>query len=133
MPEPQPYVGRPLKRTEDPRLVQGQGQYVDDIALPGLTHLAFLRSPHAHARVVAIRTDAARKAPGVLAVVIAGDLPELRPTPYMAVLPGLKAWPYQVIADRIVDATGVPVAVVVAESAVLARDAADVIEVEYEP
>src|SRR5712691_78122 len=106
MPEHEPFVGRALKRTEDPRLIRGEGQYVDDLQFPGLTHLAFLRSPHAHARVVAIRTEAARKAPGVLAVVTAGDLPELRPTPYMAVLPGLKAWPYQAIAERIVDATG---------------------------
>src|SRR5713101_9032957 len=130
--QPQAYVGRALKRSEDPRLIRGEGQYVDDLQFPGLTHLAFLRSPHAHARVLAIRTDAARKAPGVLAVVTAGDLPPLRPTPYMATLPGLKAWPYQPMADGIVDATGVPVAAVVAESAVLARDAADLIEVEYE-
>ena len=133
MPEREPYVGRPLKRTEDPRLIRGEGQYVDDLQLPDMTHLAFLRSPYPHARVVAIRTDAARSAPGVIAVVTAADLPPLRPTPFMAVLPGLKSWPFQVIADRLVDATGVPVAVVVAESAALARDAADLIEVEYEP
>jgi carbon-monoxide dehydrogenase large subunit len=133
MNEPQGYVGRPLKRTEDPKLIRGEGQYVDDLVLPGMTHLAFLRSPHAHARVLAVRTDAALKAPGVLAIVTAADLGELRPTPYMTVLPGLKAWPYRVLADGVVDATGVPVAAVVAESAVLARDAADLIEVEYEP
>ena len=133
MPESQPYVGRPLKRIEDPRLVRGEGQYVDDLRIPGLTHLAFLRSPHAHARVIAIRTDAARKAPGVIAVVTAGDLSALKPTPFMATLPGLKAWPYQVLAEGVVDATGVPVAAVVAESAVLARDAIDLIDVEYEP
>jgi carbon-monoxide dehydrogenase large subunit len=130
---PQPYVGRPLKRTEDPRLIRGEGQYVDDLPLPGLTHLAFLRSPYPHARVLAIRTDTARKAPGVLAVITAADLPPLSPTPYMAVLPGLKAWPYRALADGVVDATGVPVAAVVAESAVQARDAGDLIEVEYEP
>jgi carbon-monoxide dehydrogenase large subunit len=133
MSEHEPYVGRPLKRTEDPRLIRGEGQYVDDLQLPGMTHLAFLRSPYPHARVLAIRTDVARKAPGVIAVVTAGDLPPLRPTPFMAVLPGLKSWPYQAMADRVVDAAGVPVAAVVAESASLARDAADLIEVEYEP
>src|SRR5438067_2040326 len=104
--DPHPYVGRALKRSEDPRLVRGEGQYVDDLRLPGLSHLAFLRSPHAHARIVALRVDAARNAPGVLAVVTAADLPPLRPTPYMATLPGLKAWPYQPMADGIVDATG---------------------------
>jgi aerobic carbon-monoxide dehydrogenase large subunit len=133
MPEAQPYVGRSLKRSEDPRLIRGEGRYVDDIALPALAHLAFVRSPHAHARVVSISTEAAAKAPGVLAVVTARDLPEIRPTPYMATLPGLKAWPYEPLADRIVDTTGVPVAAVVAESAMLARDAVELVEVEYEP
>src|SRR5262245_1408540 len=127
MPETQLYVGRSLKRLEDPRLVRGEGQYVDDLRVPGMAHLAFLRSPHAHARVVAIRTDAAREAPGVIAVVTGSDFADLKPTPYMATLPGLKAWPYQPMADRVVDATGVPVAAVVAESAVLARDAVDLI------
>jgi carbon-monoxide dehydrogenase large subunit len=128
-----PYVGRPLKRVEDPRLITGQGQYVDEVRLPGLAFLAFLRSPHAHARVTAIRTDAARKAPGVIRVVTARDLGPLRPTSLMATLPGLRACPYQYLADGVVDATGVPVAAVVAESPALARDAVELIEVEYEP
>jgi carbon-monoxide dehydrogenase large subunit len=129
----QPYVGRPLKRMEDPRLITGQGQYVEDLRLPGLTYLAFLRSPHAHARVTAIRTDAARNAPGVIRIVTAKDLGPLCPTPYMATVPGLKAFPYQYLADEVVHATGVPVAAVVAESPSLARDAVELIEVEYEP
>jgi carbon-monoxide dehydrogenase large subunit len=95
-----PYVGRPLKRIEDPKLVTGQGQYVDDLKLPGLAALAFLRSPHAHARVTVIRTDAARTAPGVIRVVTATDLGPLRPTPFMAVVPGLKASPYRCLASR---------------------------------
>src|SRR5712691_3759413 len=123
-PDRQPYVGRPLKRIEDPKLVTGQGQYVDDLKIPGLAFLAFLRSPHAHARITAIRTDAARAAPGVLRVVTAADLPPLRPTPFMAVVPGLKASPYRCLAGDVVDSTGVPVAAVVAESPSLARDAA---------
>src|SRR2546427_11190695 len=88
-----PYVGRPLKRTEDPRLITGRGQYVEDIRLPGLAHLVFLRSPHAHARVAALRTDAARRAPGVVRVVTARDLGALRPLPFMATLPGLRQAP----------------------------------------
>jgi carbon-monoxide dehydrogenase large subunit len=127
------YVGRPLKRTEDPRLITGRGQYVEDIKLPGLAHLAFLRSPHAHARVTALRTDAARRAPGVVRVVTARDLGPLRPLPFMAMLPGLKQVQCPYLAEAVVDSTGVPVAVVVAESASLARDAAELIEVEYEP
>ena len=101
--DPQRYVGQPLKRLEDPKLITGAGQYVEDLKLPGLTYLAFLRSPHAHARVTAIRIEAAQKAPGVVRVVTAKDLGPLRPTPYMVVLPGLKAFPYQYLADGVVD------------------------------
>jgi carbon-monoxide dehydrogenase large subunit len=129
----EPYVGRPLKRTEDPKLITGRGQYVDDITLPGLGHLAFLRSPHAHARVIALRTDAARRAPGVIRVATADDLGPLRPLSFMAMLPGLKHAPCPYLAGAVVDSTGVPVAAVVAESPSLARDAADLIQVEYEP
>ena len=129
----QPYVGRALKRVEDPKLITGQGQYVEDLDVPGLTHLAFLRSPHAHARIIAIRTEAARKAEGILKVITATDLGALSPTPYMATVPGLKAVPFQCLAGEVVDATGVPVAAVVAVSAALAREALDLIEVEYEP
>src|SRR5437879_6161508 len=132
-PDREPYVGRPLKRTEDPKLITGRGQYVEDIKLPGLAHLAFLRSPHAHARVVILKIDAARRSPGVVSVVTARDLGALRPLPFMATLPGLKQAPCPYLADAVVDSTGVPIAVVVAESASLARDAADLIEVEYEP
>ncbi|PWU17433.1 MAG: carbon monoxide dehydrogenase [Candidatus Rokuibacteriota bacterium] len=128
-----PYVGRPLKRTEDPKLITGHGQYVEDIALPGLAHLGFLRSPHAHARVTAIRIDAARRAPGVVRVVTARDLGPLQPLPFMATLPGLRQALCPYLADDVVDSTGVPVAAVVAESASLARDAALLIDVRYEP
>ena len=128
-----PYVGRALKRIEDPKLVTGQGQYVDDLKLPGLASLAFLRSPHAHARVIAVRTDAARAMPGVIRVVTALDLPPLRPTPFMAVVPGLKPAPYRCLVGDVVDSTGVPVAAVVAESPSQAHEALELIEVEYEP
>jgi aerobic carbon-monoxide dehydrogenase large subunit len=132
MPDREAYVGRPLKRTEDPKLVTGRGQYVEDITLPGLAHLAFLRSPHAHARVKSLRTDAARNAPGVVRVVTAEDLGPLRPLPFMATIPGLKQAPCPYLAGGVVDATGVPIAAIVAESAALARDAAELIEVDYE-
>jgi carbon-monoxide dehydrogenase large subunit len=129
----EPYLGRPLKRTEDPKLITGRGQYVEDIALPGLAHLAFLRSPHAHARITAIRTDAARRAPGVVRVVTAADLPPLGRLPFMATLPGLVHALCPYLAGAVVDATGVPVAAVVAERAALARDAVELIDVDYEP
>ena len=120
----EPYLGRPLKRTEDPKLITGRGQYVEDITLPGLAHLVFLRSPHAHARVTALRTDAASRAPGVVRVVTARDLGALRPLPSMATLPGLTRALCPYLADAVVDSTGVPVAAVVAESPSLALDAA---------
>src|SRR5262245_54678123 len=129
----EPYIGRPVRRSEDAKLVTGRGQYVEDITAPGLAHLVFLRSPHAHARVTALRIDAARKAAGVLRVATAADLGPLRPLPFMATLPGLKQAPCPYLAGGVVDSTGVPVAAVVAQSAALARDAADLIEVEYEP
>jgi len=128
-----PYVGRPLKRSEDPKLVAGRGQYVEDITLPGLAHLAFLRSPHAHARIKALGTAAARKAPGVVRVATADDLGPLRPLSFMATIPGLTQAPCPYLAGAVVDSTGVPVTAVVAESAALARDAAELIEVDYEP
>ncbi len=133
MTDREPYVGRPLKRTEDPRLITGRGQYVEDITLAGLAHLAFLRSPHAHARVKALRTDVARKAPGVVRVATARDLGSLRPLPFMATIPGLKHALCPYLAGDVVDATGVPVAAIVAETAALARDAAELVEVDYEP
>src|SRR5439155_2470208 len=129
----EPYVGHPPTRTEDSKLRTGRGQYVDDITEPGLAHLAFLRSPHAHARLKALRTDAARKAPGVVRVATAADLGPLRPLPFMATIPGLKQAPCPYLAGAVVDSTGVPVAAIVAESAALARDAADLIEIDYEP
>ncbi|MGH7303398.1 MAG: xanthine dehydrogenase family protein molybdopterin-binding subunit, partial [Candidatus Rokuibacteriota bacterium] len=133
MTDREPYVGRPLKRTEDPRLVTGRGQYVEDITATGLAHLVFLRSPHAHARVKTLRTDAARRALGVVRVATARDLGPLRPLPFMATIPGLKQAPCPYLAGDVVDATGVPVAAIVAETAALARDAADLIEIDYEP
>src|SRR5262249_11740229 len=129
----EPYVGRPLRRSEDAKLVTGRGQYVEDITPPALAHLVFLRSPHAPARVTALRIEAARKAPGVVRVATAVDLGPLRPLPFMATLPGLKQAPCPYLAGAVVDSTGVPVAAVVAESTALARDAAELIEVDYEP
>src|SRR5262249_20403536 len=129
----EPYIGRPLRRSEDAKLVTGRGQYGEDITVPGLAHLVFLRSPHAHARVTALRIDAARKAPGVVRVATAADLGPLRSLPFMATLPGLKQAPCPYLAGAVVDSTGVPVAAVVAQSVALARDAAELIEGDYQP
>src|SRR5438034_3279649 len=67
-------LGTPVKRREDPRLITGQATYVDDIKLPGMLHMAVLRSQYGHARLNSINTDAARQHPGVVAVYIAQDL-----------------------------------------------------------
>ena len=68
------YIGQHLPRKEDYRLLTGQGRYVDDIEIPGAVHACFVRSPHAHARIVSINADAARQMPGVIAVVTGHDL-----------------------------------------------------------
>ena len=68
-------LGAPVKRVEDPRFITGKGRYLDDIKLPGMTHLAILRSPYAHANIRSIDIAAAKAAPGVLAVFIGADIP----------------------------------------------------------
>ena len=68
-------VGQPVPRTEDPRFLKGQGQYVDDMTVPGQVHGYVLRSPHAHADVTRIDTTAAREGPGVLLVLTGDDIP----------------------------------------------------------
>src|SRR6185503_6446257 len=85
------YFGAAVPRREDPRLLRGEGRFVDDVTLPGLLHASFLRSPHAHARVVRIETAAARAMPGVAGVFAFDDLARfMKPLPlFGAVPPGL--------------------------------------------
>ena len=71
------YFGASVPRIEDPELIAGRGRYLDDIRLPGMLEVAFVRSPHAHARIVAIKSGAAKKAPGAIAVVTGADEVEL--------------------------------------------------------
>ena len=71
---PNSYIGRAVPRPNLKRLTQGRGQYVSDVTLPRMVHVAFVRSPHPHARIVSIATDAAKKAPGVVAVVTGPEL-----------------------------------------------------------
>ncbi len=126
------YIGRPLKRFEDRRLVQGRGRYVDDFNPPGCLSVAFLRSPYAHGRITALRGEAARSAPGVVAVFTGTDVARLGPMPVNRIFPAMKVPPHPILAAERVWALGTPVAAVVAESPYQARDAADLIEVEYE-
>jgi carbon-monoxide dehydrogenase large subunit len=133
-------IGQPVPRFEDPRLLRGQGRFINDVNIPGQAHCAMLRSPHAHARIVSMDTAAALAAPGVLAVYTEADLaadglgtmrvslPRKRPdgSPLFYV-------PHPGLARGFVRHVGDPVAMIVAETLTQARDAAELVAVDYEP
>ena len=120
--------GRMLRK-EDPRFIRGRGNYVDDVALPGMLHLAILRSPYAHARIVSIDVTAALAHPKVKAVVTGADLAEKG----LAWMPTLSNDVQAVLATDKVRFQGQEVAFVVAEDRYSARDALELIDVEYDP
>src|SRR5215813_2656151 len=126
-------LGKSIKRREDPRLVTGKGNFVDDLKIPFTTHAAFVRSPHAHAKIGKIDTAAARKVPGVLAVYTGKDLVAggVKPIPVGWLLPGLKVPAYHPLAVDKARFMGQPVAVVIAETPYAANDAAELVEVDY--
>ncbi|HYM09824.1 MAG TPA: xanthine dehydrogenase family protein molybdopterin-binding subunit [Bryobacterales bacterium] len=126
-------VGRRIRRKEDPRLITGTATYVDDLKMPGMLYAVIVRSPHAAARVKGVRTAAAEKAPGVHAVFTGADVAGVGPVPCAAALPGLRVPKHTILATNRVYYVGHPVAVVVASDRYLAADAADLIEVDYEP
>jgi aerobic carbon-monoxide dehydrogenase large subunit len=130
-----PWVGRPLPRREDVRFLRGEAAYLDDVELPGLVEAAFVRSPYAHARLVAVDAGAALGLGGVHAVLTGEDLAGLaRRLPAGNVEDGIVADAgHPVLARGKVRYAGEAVAVVVAESRALAEDAAELVEVEYEP
>jgi carbon-monoxide dehydrogenase large subunit len=130
----QPYIGRALKRVEDPRLLKGAGTYVDDIRLPGLLHAVILRSPHAHARITRIDTAAARAIAGVVGVFTGADVnASCGAVPCAAAIPDLKAPTHTVLAGDRVYFVGHAVAVAVATDPYIARDAVEAIDVDYDP
>lgn len=126
------WVGAPLRRLEDPRLLTGRGTYLDDIRLPGLLHAVFVRSPHAHARVGAVDVAAARALPGVVAVLGGRDL-DLPPLVARLEAPGFRPTPWPVLAPERARFAGEAVAVVCAASPYLAADAAERVVVAWEP
>src|SRR5579884_4458901 len=129
-------LGTSIKRREDPRLITGQATYVDDIKLTGMLHMAVLRSPYGHARINSINTEAARNLPGVVAVYTAEDLKGVVGSIPVAVPVGTIANGMGVrgpLAEGKVRFYGDPVAVVIASDRYTARDARDLIEVDYEP
>src|SRR5947209_14587200 len=127
------YVGRRVKRTEDPRLIKGLAHYVDDIRLPDTLHVAFVRSIYAHARIGGVDAGEALKASGVVAVFTGEDVAEkVGPVPCAGNLPDLKVPDHKVLATDKVYFVGHPIAAVVATDAYAARDAADLVVVDYE-
>lgn len=131
---PNSYIGRSVPRPNAARLVEGRGRYVDDVVLPRMLHVAFVRSPHARARIRGIEADAAKAVPGVRRVFVGADLAEVC-TPWVAVLAhlkGLKSAPQHPLALEQATWTGEPVVAVVADSRAAAEDAAALVEVDYE-
>ncbi|MCC6791952.1 MAG: molybdopterin-dependent oxidoreductase [Thermomicrobiales bacterium] len=131
---PEKMVGKPIKRREDPRLITGAGNFLDDVKLPGMLYLALVRSPHAHAKIASIDTTAAAAMPGVVGVFTGSDLMDVNPLPAAWQAAGVKnnAVTPRVLAVGEVHQTGDPVAAVVAESLDQAIDAADAVLVEWE-
>lgn len=130
--------GKPLTRNEDPRLLRGEALFVDDVELPGLLHVAFFRSPHAHARLLSLDTEAAKARPGVVAVVIAADLGDYwKPGPLLVPPPPVPGMIFHqrcqvpLVRDK-ARHVGEPVAMVVAENRYLAEDAVGDILAEWE-
>ncbi|MFL6630531.1 MAG: xanthine dehydrogenase family protein molybdopterin-binding subunit [Vitreoscilla sp.] len=132
-------IGQPLKRREDARFLTGAGQYTDDVVLNGQSYAVFVRSPHAHARIRSIDTSAAKAAPGVLAVFTGADLADAK----VGGLPcgwlihsqdgsPMKEPPHPVLAQGKVRHVGDQLALVVAETLLQAKDAAELVAVDYE-
>ena len=133
-------IGQPVLRFEDPRLLRGQGRYVSDVNLPGQAYAVFVRSPHAHAKIRSIDVAAAKAAPGVLAAYTGHDvkadglgmpkanMPRKRPDGKPMFAPQRPP----LVTDR-VRYVGDPVVMVIAETLAQAKDAAELVEIDYEP
>src|SRR6267142_5104629 len=135
----EPLLGRSVNRLEDERFVRGRGRYIADLVAPNALHGAVVRSPHAHARIVAISADAARKMPGVAAVLTGAELAadNIGPLPCavtsIPMTTPLIVPPCHALARDVVRYVGEPVAFVIAESTESAREAAEAVVVDYEP
>lgn len=131
---PNSYIGRAVPRPNLARLVQGRGQYVSDLVLPRMAHVAFVRSPYAHARIAGIDAAEAKQMPGVVAIITGAELAEVC-SPWVGVLShlkGLKSAPQHAIAIDRACWQGEAVAAVVAQSRAAAEDAAERVVVDYE-
>ena len=126
-------VGQARLRVEDRALLTGQGQFTDDIRIAGCLHAAFVRSPEAHGRIARIETAEAAALPGVAAVFTGADLAGLGRTSVNPLMPEIRPLPPAALAMDVVKSVGAPVALVVAETAAAAADAAESVWVEIEP
>src|SRR5213593_2495708 len=131
---PNSYIGRSVPRPNLARLTRGRAQFVSDVTLPRMAHVAFVRSPHAHARIASIETAAAEKAPGAIAIITGPELAK-EITPWVGVLThlkGIKSAPQHAIAVERACWQGEAVCAVVARSRAQAEDACELVEVKYE-
>ena len=134
--------GKSIKRREDPRLITGRGNYVDDVKLPGTTYATFVRSPHAHARIKKIDTADAKRHPGVVAIFTGSDMTGVNSLPcgwdlrkaknVPGVVQDLAIVPHMPLTSDVARHVGDPVAVVIADSRDAAVDAADKVRVDWE-
>src|SRR3989337_1338282 len=122
-------IGHSVKRKEDDRLIRGRGNFIDDVKLPGMLHMAILRSPFAHQTIKGIDTSRAGALPALIAVVTG----ELMAQHNLAWMPTLSYDTQAVLATDKVRFQGQEVAAVIAESAYIAKDALELIDVDYEP
>ncbi len=127
------YVGQSLRRKEDARLVRGKGKFVDDIKMLGMLHLVFVRSPYAHANITSVDVSEAEALPGVICTLTGQEISKLV-DPFFEIgpSPSNQILDYPMAVDR-VRYQGEPVAAVIAETAAIAEDAAELVRVEYEP
>ena len=133
-PPPPRYLGAHVKRLEDPRLLAGQGRFLDDLTLPGLLHAVFVRSAHAHALVRSVDSGPACRIPGVVLVLTGRDLEdEVAPLAPRLESPGFTPTAWPALATGRARFVGEPVAVVAAETPYAAADGAAVVVVDYGP
>src|SRR6266849_6318187 len=125
--------GKSIKRREDPRFITGRGRYTDDLKLAGMTYAAFVRSPHARARIRKIDVSAAKARPGIVAIFTGKDMTGVNSLPCGWLLPELKIPPHPPLAADVAQYVGDPVAVVIADSQEAALDAAEAVQVDWEP
>jgi 2-furoyl-CoA dehydrogenase large subunit len=126
------WIGKPVPRKEDARLIRGQGRFVDDFRMAGVCYLHFVRSPYAHAKVVSVDVSNAENAPGVVATLTGQEVAEMA-QPFMEIgpPPGADIIDYPMATDR-VRYQGEPVAAVIATSRMQAEDASELVQIEYE-